>query len=293
MTLSQCYAFLEIESTATDEEAKSAYRRKAKLFHPDLNDNNSGQFLNLQFAYETIINARNIHSKLNVFDEIFLKENYFKASDTQLQHFQRLERRYRARKIILLKKQKQQKVINDVYDKYRFTWRFPLVLFYVFIATFLLVLLVYDFNAQVVSKSFHLVSKENLNYNISEFTDNFIIVENEKFYVSKDFYMSTQKSDSIIINKTPIFNIYKTLQISGIGWDKFETIHSFINEAFILVLLLLFVPFLSMFFMKPNFIFVFVFVQYNFYVLPVLISYVLFVDYRIIALLKYFKFFQS
>jgi len=52
------YKILEIEIDASDEEIKSAYRRLAKKYHPDLNKTDpkaKEKFIILHEAYETLI----------------------------------------------------------------------------------------------------------------------------------------------------------------------------------------------------------------------------------------------
>ncbi len=51
------YEILEVDKNATVDEIKSAYRKLAKKFHPDLNKNDhdaKNKFIELQEAYETL-----------------------------------------------------------------------------------------------------------------------------------------------------------------------------------------------------------------------------------------------
>lgn len=49
------YQILQVKSTATNAEIKAAYRRLAKLFHPDKNPNAEEKFKLIKEAYETLI----------------------------------------------------------------------------------------------------------------------------------------------------------------------------------------------------------------------------------------------
>ena len=49
------YDILGISVNATDEQIKSAFRRLAKLYHPDKNPNGKDQFEKILLAYEILI----------------------------------------------------------------------------------------------------------------------------------------------------------------------------------------------------------------------------------------------
>ena len=53
------YQILQISSTATNAEIKAAYRRLAKLFHPDKNPVAEEKFKQIKEAYETLIHCEN------------------------------------------------------------------------------------------------------------------------------------------------------------------------------------------------------------------------------------------
>ncbi|HEC25025.1 MAG TPA: J domain-containing protein [bacterium] len=62
------YAILEIEKNASEELIKTNYRRLASIFHPDKNKENTGKFLDINEAYETLSNP-------------FLRESYDKQHE--------------------------------------------------------------------------------------------------------------------------------------------------------------------------------------------------------------------
>jgi curved DNA-binding protein CbpA len=63
------YQILQIKPTATNAEIKAAYRRLAKLFHPDKNPLAEEKFKQIKEAYETLIDS----IKRNKYDA---KRNY-------------------------------------------------------------------------------------------------------------------------------------------------------------------------------------------------------------------------
>jgi curved DNA-binding protein CbpA len=69
------YQILQISPTATHAEIKAAYRRLAKLFHPDKNPGSEEKFKLIKEAYETLID----NTRRNRYD---LKRNYNIAIQT-------------------------------------------------------------------------------------------------------------------------------------------------------------------------------------------------------------------
>ena len=83
----ELYTILGINNTASLKEIKTAYRRNAKLYHPDKNNNKGAnkQFINISKAYEILsnndtkkrydneqYNQKIIDSNLiNIFEKIF------------------------------------------------------------------------------------------------------------------------------------------------------------------------------------------------------------------------------
>jgi len=63
------YEILGISRNANKTEIKTAYRELAKKYHPDHNKNGNGKFIEIQKAYEEVLNP-NIESK-NLFGSIF------------------------------------------------------------------------------------------------------------------------------------------------------------------------------------------------------------------------------
>lgn len=77
-----CYEILGVSHNATAAEIKHAYRKKAKLFHPDLAKGDSSAFQELHKAYETL---KDIKSR-ELFDESFNFANYHFKSKNNPEH---------------------------------------------------------------------------------------------------------------------------------------------------------------------------------------------------------------
>ena len=65
--MKDCYKILGVSHAATAAEIRRAYRKKAKLLHPDITHSDSAAFRELTEAYETL---RDMKSR-NLFDESF------------------------------------------------------------------------------------------------------------------------------------------------------------------------------------------------------------------------------
>ncbi|MFN5964914.1 MAG: J domain-containing protein [Pseudanabaena sp.] len=75
MHLSECYRLLGIPRNATLEDIKVAYRRLARKYHPDINQNDpaaADKFRLVQEAYKLLKNAENA-DKVNFDKELFSK----------------------------------------------------------------------------------------------------------------------------------------------------------------------------------------------------------------------------
>lgn len=74
-----CLELLGLNPSASKEDIKKAYRKLAKLYHPDLNENNKNaknQFINIQEAYEFLMNKE---YQKNSFEDSnpFVNKDYF------------------------------------------------------------------------------------------------------------------------------------------------------------------------------------------------------------------------
>lgn len=59
MSFEECYRILDISPGATPQEIKRAYYKKAKVYHPDINNSSDAksQFILINEAYELLING--------------------------------------------------------------------------------------------------------------------------------------------------------------------------------------------------------------------------------------------
>lgn len=77
------YKLLGIPFNATEEDIKKAYRKKVKLFHPDINPDGEEIFKILNIAYETLINPE----KRTQYDKLINGSSIFKIFEEKLLDF--------------------------------------------------------------------------------------------------------------------------------------------------------------------------------------------------------------
>jgi hypothetical protein len=70
MTLTDYYKILDLTANSSVEEIKKAYRKKARLYHPDVNPSPDAKdmFINLTEAYEFLLSYR---EKINADDQAY------------------------------------------------------------------------------------------------------------------------------------------------------------------------------------------------------------------------------
>jgi hypothetical protein len=72
MTLTDYYKILDLTANSSVEEIKKAYRKKARLYHPDVNPSPDAKdmFINLTEAYEFLLSYR---EKINADDQAYFQ----------------------------------------------------------------------------------------------------------------------------------------------------------------------------------------------------------------------------
>ena len=73
------YDILGVKKTATQDEIKKAYKKRAKETHPDKNEGKEDEFRKVKAAYETLSNEhkRKIYDKTGLFIENETNQNFF------------------------------------------------------------------------------------------------------------------------------------------------------------------------------------------------------------------------
>ena len=86
------YEILEVPKTASKEEIKTAFFSKAKLYHPDLNQNKNSRFLFQKFqnAYEVLSDEK---KRVKYDEEINTEEK--EVEEDLMQNFIKFDREYK------------------------------------------------------------------------------------------------------------------------------------------------------------------------------------------------------
>lgn len=81
--MKDCYAILGVRRDATASEIKRAYRQKAKLLHPDMEQGETEAFRELADAYQTLIDIKS----RELFDESSSFKNFYGEAKKHGQYF--------------------------------------------------------------------------------------------------------------------------------------------------------------------------------------------------------------
>ena len=282
MTIPECYQVLGIDKTFDINEIKAAYRKQANLLHPDKNpDPRAGEyFMMSKEAYETLIIYIDIREKYGMqLGQLLVEEENEKERD--IQERVRKAQEKRARKIA-----REQELIQNIYKKYTHTWRMYIVILLSLIALPVSAMLFYDFvfdgeweYVQVQGKSFGSWAGTEEEPILADF---YIVLRGTRVAVSPDLYVEINERQVIEVERTRFFREIKHIRSKGKYSSIESTPLSFINDAWAVFVILLILPIISFFFMKPRFVFVFFYIHYNLYIHPLVLSYILLGNARIL-----------
>jgi curved DNA-binding protein CbpA len=110
------YQILQVKPTATNAEIKAAYRKLAKLFHPDKNPSAGEKFRIIKEAYETLIDevSRNKYDLKRNYDitvaqikktEPVKKQKTYTFTEPELKHRQYYQEHYKSKQVSYTSKQ--------------------------------------------------------------------------------------------------------------------------------------------------------------------------------------------
>ena len=108
MQHSSYYRILEVSENASDEEIRKAYRSKAKLYHPDVNQSPDAHtmFVLLTAAYDTLINRnkrisyerrRQSHDPFRAYNQWVARQKAQAENNTQKRYHDFIKRREKLR----------------------------------------------------------------------------------------------------------------------------------------------------------------------------------------------------
>jgi len=183
------------------------------------------------------------------------------------------------------KRENEQALYQRIFAKYMLSWRIYFAALLAIISLFVMVLLVYDFVMPGDISVKPILEKTTTQHGNSWYNDYRIHVDGVSIPVSLDFFAACKTGKPVMLERGHFFGEIKYLYTQTDNYVMPEEPISFFNDAWLFFVLLLCLPLVSFFFMKPKFIFVFFFVHYNLYLQPLVLLYLLLGNARIFHIL--------
>jgi len=247
---------LGLKSNAGDQQIKSAYRKLAKLYHPDINhDPNSHKlFIKINEAYAKLTNDDLIDEAPNFKEEFRRKHNRY-VSEEEFEKRMEWARNYARMKSI-----KEERIVKIAFIQIRksFMNRFSLVVSIISISIATILLLDYAIlepeksicfiknkNFDVTNNMLELViqtsASENLNISVDQMDPNY-----HNFKLGSKIYFYT----------TPILREIKGVSNSIKNDDLMVFNYKSFYVAFYFYVILLFLPLITLFSRGPNVVYI-------------------------------------
>ena len=289
MNIKAAYQLLDLPLNASKEDKRRAYRKLAKLYHPDKNDNEDAirKFIEVGEAYELINSSKNIHKtkKTNYpkFRHQSYSENRFKINtDSNIN-----DRTKRARKIFDYEFTIQSdKLYRAIFNKYKTSYQRRIAIVFSIIG--LIISAIFVFDTYGATEDYSIFNKASFSRNniqtkppLSFIIDDDIIVKykNAEFIISLEEFRiieiinnSKHKKELLFIERTIFFKNVKSLKIvNPLNKEVFicKPKNANIEMWIYLILFLMLFPLFTFFVEKPSFNFVFFAINYNLYGFPV------------------------
>lgn len=286
MNLSECYEILGINRDASDVELKIAYRKQVKVYHPDVNDEIGTQemFLIIQHAYETIKKYLKFKESYgDSLSEILINAQKEKENERKIQEKERLLRIIRAYKIKEKREQEEKNKIIRAFEEYKNSWRIQISKVVTVLGVFIAILICFDLLLYPDCRKISI--KDVVIESYGFYKEHYLVFDDGDYYVSESFFYNAVTQKVLMQEKTPLFGVVKRIYYTKGNSEYSEWAHSIFYESLPFIVLLLLIPLVSFFYMRPDFTFVFFFVHFNVYIAPVLILFVLFGDLRFLKLI--------
>ncbi|HON52078.1 MAG TPA: J domain-containing protein [Bacteroidales bacterium] len=275
MKIRDAFNILEISDDASPEEIKKAYRAKAKLYHPDVNNSNSAQaeFECIQNAY-TLIQA-------------YIQYRESKHSHSEIQNT-KIKRKQNSKQTKAAKKQWFEARIQYDISIFKKSKQYILSYCFAFIGSIVALGICIDYFSAPqenyepiqhieIPQNFHDIK----NYAWKEL---YIIVQDRRISITPLLLNQIQNTSYLKIYNTPYLQQIKRIEATNSQPYTEIEFYNFYNDAFLIIVILL-CGGISMFvFNKKSLGYYSIIRFYNLYCLPLIILFVLLGEARILRL---------
>ncbi len=285
MTRKEALKILNIESV-DPLSLKKAFRKQALKYHPDKNNDINSQdvFISIVEAYEFLQdykNRRRTGKSSSAFKGNKFRSNHHKFRENnnapKFSHQERYE--YAKRKF----EESEKKIYSNALNEYQSGIKRKITKIMAVIGIVLSILFILDYYLPHKTKT---VSIKQLEFEkqIDPYSQEYFFkINNQTFHISeKDYFKIRTKKPKIELTQTALFR--EIIQLDFIKpSNKIATAidNTSIQNTFPLIIILLLIPFISLFFEQANIYFLLFVINYNIYVFPLMVIILLFHDFRI------------
>ena len=295
MTRQEALKILEIENVADENALKKAFRKQSHKYHPDKNDDDDSQamFINIVDAYEFLNNKKssNYSNKDNKQEAKYKSQKFrskhhkFRENSPPHTSTQREKYEYAKKKF----EETERIIYNKEFSDYQSGYKRKLTKIMTIVGIVLSFVFIFDYflpHKILIIKPSALSFESSMDPYSQEY---FFKVQQQTFHIDKINYLKLLNAQvSIEIIQTAIF--HEIIQIDILRNSKIiTTIHDTTStqNTFPLIIILLLIPFFSLFFEYANLYFLLFIVNFNIYGFPLIVIILLFHDLRIVRLFRY------
>lgn len=290
MTLLDCYDKLGVAKDATFDQVKQAFRKKAMQYHPDVNDSEDAVdlFRELYLAYETI--EQYLKFKDKYYDTL---EKQFETDVENIRtrrtgNEDLQERIRRAQEKLRKRKEREENMFQTLFDEYVNGWRIQYVRVLAVICSLISVFILVDAFGTAFEEKKHVhVSDENIvsaEDMYSRMTQYYITIDGHDYSVGLPGYQMAQMFDTVLLIRTKYFKQVKAIEFYASGYSQRIKPHDIYMDSVIVLAMILLLPLISFFVMRPNFGFTVFLVRFNIYAIPIILLYLFLGDMRVVKL---------
>jgi len=261
---------LDLENSCDKAILKRAFRKKALEYHPDKNNDKGSheKFVSIVEAYEYLSNE-----EVNTTKKKFSGPK-FRSNISKEEQYEYAKRKF---------EETENKIYDYEYRAYKNGYKRKLSIISAILGLLMSIILIAD---HLMPHKITICELTELHFekNIDPYSKElFFEIEDQTFHISIENFLILQRlKPKLHITQTNIFREIISLEAKVNNNNSiFIYDSSSINSTFPLIIILLLIPFASLFYERANFYFLLFNVYYNIYVVPVIIIIILFHDNRL------------